>query len=221
MRAIRILACVGLVAATPALGSSSSSTPSFEYVPETSLAEQITLSIPSDWAIHDQTRLLTGRSAPHGSVVYSPIALQFSGAAGTRQAAETAARLDTGELPSLFLDRIPAPRGAKCEAMTKAAQRRIGEIVAGEDPMFGPGATVLVPPRAEATSVGGVPGARVVGRARDAASGREWALDLVAIGDGTTLYLLYVRAAAEHFAKAQGVLEAVLPTVRLTRCSGR
>jgi hypothetical protein len=190
--------------------------PTLELVAEESLKDQITLSIPRGWSAYDQTRLLTGEPAPLGTVVYSPPALLLT--PGQDAAVETARRLNSGEIPSLTLDRIPAPRGANCAAMTPAAQKRIVAMVENEVPMFDRGNTVVLAPRPEPLALNGVQGLRTGARSRDAA-GVERTLDLAAFGDGTTLYLLYAYAPADRFEESRQALAAVLP--RLTRCTQR
>ncbi len=50
------------------------------------------------------------------------------------------------------------------------------------------------------------------------AEGDEWVLDVVALSDGSTLYLFYVRSLAEFYEENALHLQQVLSTVRLTAC---
>jgi hypothetical protein len=185
-----------------------------QLVVEEGLQDQITLSIPKSWSAHDQTKLLTGEPGPLGTVLYSPAKLVYtSGETGLR---ETLEKLSTGEIPSLQLDRVPALRGTTCAGIAPAAQRKIVKMIESEG-VFARGHTVIEAARAEPAALAGVRGLRFRGRSRDA-KGMERALDLTAFSDGTTLYLLYTRALAEHFERSRDVLDRVLPTVHLTRC---
>lgn len=191
-----------------------------ELVVEEGLKEQITLSIPGGWSAHDQTKLLTGKPGPLGTVLYSPVKLVSSGEETGDTVSESLTKLSSGEIPSLQLDRIPAPKGTTCAGITPAAQRRILRMVGDQEPMFARGHTVVEPPRAEPAALTGVRGLRIRARSRNP-KGVERALDLIALSDGTTLYLLYAQASADHFERSRGVLDRVLPTVQLTRCGAR
>jgi hypothetical protein len=191
-------------------------------VPEESLKDQIELSIPAGWSAFEQTRLLTGSPGPLGIVLYSSTSFEFSGQGGSKadeEWQEMLKRTLTGEIPMLHLDRIPAVRGAACKGFTAAAQAKILKMVREQDEMFSPSYTVLDAPRGEPVRLPRANGLRVRGRSRDS-GGVEWELDIIAVADGKTVYLLYGRAKTLFIGRSSEILELVAPTITLTRCGG-
>jgi hypothetical protein len=191
-------------------------------VPEENLKDQITLSIPVGWSAHDQTRLLTGKPGPLGTVLYSSTNFQQEGGSignAYDEWKETVEKTLAGEIPMLQLDRIPAVRGATCRGFTAAAQAKILKMVREQDEMFSPSYMVLDAPRGEPVRLPRANGLRVRGRSRNS-EGVEWELDIIAVADGKTVYLLYGRGNTLFIGRSSEILDLVAPTITLTRCGG-
>lgn len=172
---------------------------------------QFVIQLPEGWTAYDQTFAMTKRRGPYGMVIFSPADVTQL---PVEKQVEALRKMDTGEMPSFFVDRQKAPKGASCENFPEEAQKATIQMI-GKDRMVGGDRKVIEPLRAEPVSVGGCRAIRVRGRTQRG-DGTEWVLDAHVVSDGQTLYLFSLRNISEHFKKNAEIYERAVSTVKLS-----
>jgi hypothetical protein len=183
------------------------------------LKDQFTLVLPAGWAVYDQTAAFTGAPGPIGMVYFSAEPLSL--APGTKvldgSNPEAFDRVDRGDVPSFFVDRIPAEKGMSCERLTRNAMFQIESLIA-RDEIFGGLARQLLLPRRPSTSditLAGCQALKLKGHGRVGPTKTGWLLDVRAVSDGKTLYLFSLRNTTENFLRNLETFEAAMASLQL------
>jgi TPR repeat protein len=177
--------------------------------------EQFTVEVPSGWFVRDQA-VASGHPGRFGVIVFSAESLSRP-VGSAEEAVRLANRLDTGELPSFFVDRHAAVDGMVCGGYSESAKE--SALRAFESPsVLGKGTTVTGSPEVERISLGGCQGLKVRVRARQK-DGHELSLLVYTVSDGTTAYDFVLRDLDEFFAKNLAAFEKAVQTVKLTSTS--
>ena len=124
--------------------------------------------------------------------------------------AEVIKKIDTGEIPSFFVQQMPAEKGMSCTGFTDKAEKWVREMVS-----FGRGATILEAPHSEPSPVAGCKGVRVRGSGQAPGGNAPWVVDMYAASDGKTLYIFSLRNHADNFKKNAEVFQKAVSTARL------
>jgi hypothetical protein len=178
------------------------------------LKAQFTISLPEGWHVYKQSEAVTGRPSSMGLVIFSkePVTKPNETVAD----AALLWKVDTGEVSSFFVDRIPpTDTGMSCDNFSITAAYRVG-IGLTKDPMFGAvrqwfgRATPLDHKRIQ---LGGCQGFRYEGRGKN----NESILDVRAVSDGKVIYLFMLRNRAEHYSKNVETFDKALETVRFPK----
>lgn len=188
--------------------------PQSDLEPWDLLAHQFTIDLPSGWHASIQS------PGPYGVVAFSAESLFEKLEGEDEEALEAIAldlmrRLDSGELPSFFVDRMKARRGMSCARLGERAKEKKIASLTGEVPL-GRGSTLLQPPQAEVISVAGCQGLRVLVRARTL-EGWEMMLLVYSVTVENVTYDLALRNRKEHFEKNLPVFERSVATLRFPR----
>ncbi|MCZ6718090.1 MAG: hypothetical protein O6944_02910 [Gammaproteobacteria bacterium] len=179
------------------------------------LKEQFTLELPQGWHVFNQSG-----SPEYGVVVFSALSMRIE-AEGMDEAALGAkvrkrmAQVDSGELPSFFVDRYPIKRGMSCDGLSKKARKKMLRVLTRAT-AFGGGSKLLNRPEAEPISLGGCQGLKVLVRAQTA-EGREFVMLIYTVSHGQTTYDFALRNRKEYFEKNRPVFEKALSTLKITK----
>ena len=174
------------------------------------LKEQFTISLPNGWSVYKQTEAVTGKPSSLGVIVFSEQSVTKSGE--NLADPEMLGKVDTGETPSFFVDRIPAYEGMSCEKFGKSDAYNLG-VKLMEDPIFGEGRklTSAVPVKHERIVIAGCQGFQYEGRGKKG----EWIIDVRAVSDGKICYLFILRNRAEYFSKNIDTFNNAVATIQL------
>ena len=167
---------------------------------------EFTIALPQGWTVYDQMAALGGKPSPVGMLIFtssSPEKLEIE------QQLKVMGKMDTGELPSFFVDRTPAKKGMTCSSFPEKAQKDVAKLI--QRSLSGAN---VEPPRVEAATVGGCQGLRVRMDVR-AKDGTEWLADVRAVSNGNTLYLFSLRNHKGNFEKNLEAYEKALSTLRM------
>jgi hypothetical protein len=208
LRRIRGFTIVVLLSSTISVGAEPEGFYRYE-----DLKTQFTISLPVGWSVYKQTEAITGRPSSMGLVVFSkePVTKPNEAMADPG----LLARVDTGEVPSFFVDRIsPTVSGMSCDNFSTTAAYRVG-IGLIKDPMFSAARQLLfaTPLEHKRIQLGGCQGFRYEGRGKN----NEWMLDVRAVSDGKVIYLFTLRNRAEYFSKNVATFDQALGTLRLSK----
>jgi hypothetical protein len=186
-----------------------------EFEPYEGLKEQFTIALPVGWRAHDQNAAL-GQPGPHGVVIFSPINLASVRVTDDKkQLADLVSameNIDSGETPSLLVDRHKSPRGMSCDGIDDKARKRALEVY--ESSTMGGNSHLLGTPEVEAVSVGGCQGLRVKLRSRDP-EGKETHTLVYAVSDGKVAYDFLLRNQMEFFEKNLPDFEKAIATLKI------
>jgi hypothetical protein len=179
------------------------------------IQDQFAITLPDGWSIYDQTAALSGKPSAVGMVFFSAAPVTAPGATTTDAA--LLAKVDTGELTSFFVQRMPARKGMACDKLSKAVIYDIG-LKINQDPvvstvgrkLFGSG----IAPGHKDIELGGCHGVRFLIDAHKDDPPKHWTVDVRAVADGTVLYLFSLRNKADHYAKNLETFERAIATVR-------
>jgi hypothetical protein len=174
------------------------------------LREQFTIALPAGWSTYNQNQALSGELSPLGVVVSSALAVRKEGE--TTADPDLMSRIDTGEIPSFFVDRQPAAKGMSCSKFTKSAAYEVG-VKLTKDPIFGAARRYFsaTPIKHDAIQVGSCQGFRYKGEGKKG----TWILDVRAVSDGKVLYLFSLRNTAENYARNIDTFEKALGSLQL------
>ena len=190
--------------------------------------DQFTIALPAGWSAYDQSGL-AGRSSGFNVVIFSPVDLSRMsgpfppGEEGKGKMNEFLAalgRIDTGETPSVWVNRHPADKGMSCDSFQKKAQERVLRMVKDtETESHNKGRKAIEPFRAEPISLGGCQGVAVTVRT-EAPDGKQRAVEVRAASDGTLLYLFVLRNAAQYFEGNFVVYQAAMSSLKFAAAKG-
>ena len=175
--------------------------------------DQFVVDIPQEWSAYDPMKFITG--GPLGMVIFSPVDIAKM---DFRDQLKTMARIDTGVIPSFFVDRLPKKKKMSCKRFGKRETKYVTGLIRKEDKMFGRDRKVVKPLEASQISLGTYKGVRIRGET-EKPDGTRWVIDVHAVSDGRILYLFTLRNIKENYEKNLGAYEKAMGTVRLT--SGR
>jgi hypothetical protein len=190
--------------------------------------DQFTIELPSGWHFKDQGAM-TGAPGPNGLVTFA--ARELPGRTAIPKDASkkdmdaiiqkmmvAMGEVDSGAIPSVFVERYTSLPGASCAALGEEAKRRILSAATGS--ALGKKAKVLESPQVEDAPLGGCQGLRVMVKAKDAAGEEIWML-VHSVSDGTTGYDFALRNHKAHFERNLPVFLQALATVKLAAAPGR
>jgi hypothetical protein len=195
-----------------------------ELEPYDALKSQFTLSIPRGWHVTDQAAMM-GHAGPEGVVVFSAVEMQAPTAlpsnaskkdteALVQQMMKGLGQIDSGEIPSFFVDRYRALPGMSCAGIDEDAKKQLLKALTG--PALGKKAEILEPPTVEGAALGGCQGLRVMVKAKDATGKEIWML-VHTVSDGTTGYDFALRNQREYFEKNRPTFEKALESIKLAK----
>lgn len=190
------------------------------------LKDQFTIALPEGWSVYDQ-------GAAQGNVMgvqsWAPglgMVIFSAEEIGDRFSGELAARIDTGEVPSFFVDRLPRFQGSSCAGFRGKAETRVQELVLStlaaqirgkqrfRDVLRGH----FNPPWAfvESKGFGGCIGVSSEGEGPGPSGKPRWKVRVQAASDENITYLFTLRNTEENFAKNIDIFERAIATVRLS-----
>lgn len=164
--------------------------------------DQFTIAIPKDWTAYDQARLLGEQQAQKNGGMFNVIIFYRAQdqASSDGMSVETMRRIDVGEVPSFFVQKMAAEKGMSCDGFSEKAEKQVVKIL-GVD-----GA------HSEPSPVAGCKGVRVRAGGRRSSPKQ----DVYAASDGRVLYLFYLRMPAEKFDQNAEVFQKSVATAKLT-----
>ena len=182
------------------------------YETYSGLKDQFTIDLPAGWSVYDQAQVLSGTPGTQGVVVFSAQAVTKEGE--TTADPSIMARVDSGDLPSFFVDRQPAAKGMSCAGFSRSAAYDLG-VKLTNDPIFGATRRLFsaTPIKHDPIQVGGCQGLRYKGEGKK----KEWILDVRAISDGKVLYLFSLRNQAGNYARNIATFDKAIGTLELAK----
>src|SRR5262245_24799678 len=186
-----------------------------EFVPYEGMKDQFILALPKGWYVHDQNATF-GQPGPFGVVVFSPVQLghmTISGDPNADEIQKMMGRVDSGEIPSFFVDRYRAEKGRACESFTEKGRKHALEIYTSPGAL-GKGTKLVGTPEVQAVPVGGCQGLRVMMRTMNA-NGAEWDFLIYAASDAQTSYDFVLRNEKTYFEKNLPMFEKAVSGLRL------
>lgn len=174
--------------------------------------EHFAIELPRGWHVTYQ-----GAPGPYGVVVFSAEEFKTSLKGLDPEAAmakiqEMHRRVDTGALPSFFVDRMRSKRGMSCAGYTeKATEKLVAALLEGV--ALGRGSELLEEPRVEAASLGGCQGLKIRLRARTV-EGWEMVMLVYSVAVEKVRYDFGLRNSAEYFEKNRPLFESTVTSLR-------
>ena len=198
---------VSLQVATPALPEG--------FVLYEGSKDQFTIGLPKDWTAYDQGQILKAagmeRMAGRGGDMIIFYQSKDS-TAGSMLSPELMGKVDTGDLPSFFLQKQRADKGMSCADLSEKAEKKLVDLIA-KDPQF-KGKNALEPTSSEPAIVGGCKGIRVRAKGKSE-GGSATVVDAYIAADGQTVYVFSLRNRAENFDKNEPVFHQAISTLKL------
>lgn len=174
-------------------------------------SKQFTIDIPKDWFIKDQSAG-SGDNGAFGVIVFSAESLSRR-VGSVDEAMLLGNRLDSGELPSFFVDRHAVAEGMSCEGFSASAEKRA--LRASQLPdVLGKGTIVLAAPTVERVSLGRCQALKVTVHAQQM-DGRPMTMLVYSVSDGRTAFDFALRSLDEFFRRNLPVFESSVQTVTL------
>jgi len=176
--------------------------------------EEFTIAIPKDWTGYDQGQMLkaTGMGDKMGGgfnmIYFLPAKDLESTVSGVGLL-----KVDTGEIPSFFVQKLPADKGMSCAGFSDKAEKKLVDLIAKDPPFKGKNA--LEPAHAEPAGVGGCKGVRVQAKGKSK-SGSPLVVDTYMASDGQTVYIFSLRNLADNFEKNKDVFHQAVSTLKLS-----
>lgn len=178
------------------------------------VASQFVITLPSGWSIYDQSAAL-GQTDGTGVVIFSAEPVTKPG----EQLAdvELIRKVDSGEIASFFVDRMPAGKKVTCEKLPNATTYEIGQRMMQDPAMASPLRMFAPPPSAGDIKLGGCNGAkmRVEGQKKDPL--KHWIVDVRAVSDSKFLFIFSLRNRADHYERNLPAFESALATVEFAQ----
>jgi hypothetical protein len=177
--------------------------------------EQFTIGLPKDWATYDQGQMLKAAGMEcMGHFEDMIIFYQSSDSTKTlMESPELMAKVDTGEIPSFFLQKQHAEKGMACTGFSEKAEKKAIDSIA-KDPGFR-GKNAVEQAHAEPVDVGGCRGLRIRAKGQGS-SGATVVADAYAASDGVTLFMFSLRNPADHYAKNVDVFQKAISTLKFS-----
>jgi len=172
---------------------------------------QFLVNIPIEWSAYEQMKAITGKASPTGMVIFSKDNISKM---EIQNQLKTMASIDTGEMPSFFVDRLPRKKKMSCSRFGKKETKLVLKLIEN-DKMFGRDRKIIAPLEANHTSFGGCEGIRIKGET-EKQDGTRWILDMHAVSDGKILYLFTLRNIKNNYEKNLSIYEKAMSTVQLT-----
>jgi hypothetical protein len=179
------------------------------------LRDQLSITLPEGWVVWDESEVASGTPGPVGMVVFSAESVMKGPTAPPDHA--LIARVYSGEIPTFFLERVPARKGMSCDKLSRGTILDVGSRVA-RDPSVSTSNWVYRggnPPH-EDVEIGGCRGVRFVIEFEKKDPAKHRVLDERVASDGKTLYLFKLRTDGSHYAKNLEVFERAVASVRFT-----
>lgn len=175
--------------------------------------DQIAIDLPRGWIAYDQREANRVRLGKEGKpsrfgVVYFSEAKNI---AELHLVGKARAEMDTGKLPSFFVERVPAIRNTACKRFPEKA---IQQVLKVKRRSFGK-SRIVKELQTRAISIGGCKGFRIRGEVQTP-RGENWVHDVHVVSDGTVMYLFTLRNIKENYEKRLDAYENAIATVRLT-----
>ena len=192
-----------------------------EFAPYEGFKEQFTIALPVGWQAHDQNAQM-GKPGPYGVVIFSPINLASVKVTDVQKQLADSMRalesIDSGETPSLLVDRHKSQRGISCSGIDDKARKRLLDVY--ETSAMGTSGHLLGTSEVKAMPVGGCQGLRVMLRSRDP-DGTETHTLVYAVSDGETAYDFFLRNRKEFFEKNLPIFEKAVSTLKIAARRGQ
>ncbi|MFZ0773929.1 MAG: DUF2846 domain-containing protein [Candidatus Sulfotelmatobacter sp.] len=189
-----------------------------ELVPYEGQKSEFTIALPKGWVAQDQSQTLGKGNSMFNLVLFHPVFPKLAGQDAKSvglMAMKQLTGIDSGEIPSFFVQRVPAKNGMSCAGFSEKAEKDVFKMITG-DPILGKGATIQEAPRSEPVSVAGCKGIRVRGTGQPARENTPQTLDAYAVSDGKVLYLFTLRNQVDYYKKNVEVFQKSMATAKLT-----
>ncbi len=162
--------------------------------------DQFTIAIPKDWTAYDQSRLLGEQQAQKRGGMFNVIIFYRAQdpPSNDGMSVEIMRKIDVGEVPSFFVQKMAAEKGMSCDGFSEKAGKQVVKLLGLDGSHWEP------------SPVAGCKGVRVRG------SGGDRKQDVYAASDGRILYLFYLRMPAEKFEQNAEVFQKSVATAKLT-----
>lgn len=178
--------------------------------------EQFIIGLPKDWTAYDQGQMMKAAGIDRSTGRFGDMIIFYQSKDSTHgllESPELMGKVDTGELPSFFLQKQPADKGMACTGFSEKAEKKAIDAI-GKDPNF-KGKNAVEPAHAEPANVGGCKGLRI--RAKGQRSpGAPLVADAYAASDGVTLYMFSLRNPADNYEKNVDVFQKAISTLKLS-----
>jgi len=125
---------------------------------------------------------------------------------------ELMGKIDTGSLPSFFLQRLRADKGMSCSGFSDKAEKKALDLI-GKDPEF-KGKNAVEAAHAEPADVGGCKGLKIRAKGQRP-QGPPLVAEAYVASDGETMYVFSLRNPADTFDKNVDVYHKAISTLRL------
>jgi len=181
-----------------------------------SIRNQFVIALPEGWSVYEQNEALSGTPSTVGMVIFSAQRLTREGTATAD--GELLSKVDSGELASFFVDRVPADKGMSCDKLSRSAIYSIGTKL-NQDPAvrtFGRRFLEYRPPAHKDIELGGCRGVRFVIEAHKHDPAKHSIVDVRAVSDGKVLYLFSLRNKGTYYAQNVEIFETAMASVRFT-----
>ncbi|HMD18443.1 MAG TPA: DUF2846 domain-containing protein [Terriglobales bacterium] len=188
-----------------------------EWVPYEGQKNEFTIALPKGWVAQDQSQMLGKGNSKFNLILFHPSYPNLT--AQDAKSAELMAMkqltgIDSGEIPSFFVQRVPAKNGMSCAGFSEKAEKDVFKMITG-DPILDRKAAIQEAPRSEPLSVAGCKGIRIHGTGQPAKENTPQTLDVYAASDGKVLYLFTLRNQADYYKKNAEVFQKSMATAKL------
>jgi hypothetical protein len=178
------------------------------------LDHQFTMAIPAGWSSSHLSVVEVDDRVVWGTIVFSAEEIPLGSREPERKRRELE-KIDSGDTPSLVIDRREAEGGMRCMGFSDMARRTIGSRVLTLELISGGERWVLDEFDEQWQSLAGCEGLRLVGRGRRN-DGTAVVLDARAVSDGETLFVFVLRSVADDYESRLRAFDKVLATFRFS-----
>lgn len=177
--------------------------------------DQFSISLPAGWHAYDQQQALSGQASTLGLVLFS--AQEVTEAGKLTADVETLANLDRGDIPSFFVDRLPAEKGMACSKLSRTATYNLGVRINQDKSVSAVKKYLASSVGAKHTNIdlGGCKGARYRVEAGKKGTPEHWIIDVRAVADGNVVYLFSLRNQAANYSRNIDAFERAMATVQI------
>ena len=182
------------------------------YVINEEFKDQFTVAIPKGWMAYDQSRAFKGVSGRWNMIFFLASTDFATDSPGPGMiSVQVLRKVDSGEIPSFFIQRLPADKGMSCAGFSEKAEKKLLDLVRKDSVLK----ETSEPPHATPAAVGGCKGLRITGKGQPK-GGPPWVVDVYAASDGETLYLFSLRNLAENYAKNTDIFQKAVSTAKFS-----